>query len=84
MSKISQSKIDRIKENILQHLFEESPRSLFTYQIAEEQARDKEFILKLLLELENKKLVNQTQRGFTRKRKWTLTDGAYSVYKDLL
>lgn len=84
MSKISKGKADRIKENILQHLFDESPKSLFTYQIAEEQARDKEFILKLLLELEKRKLIRQTQKDFTRKRKWTLTDGAYSAYKGLL
>lgn len=84
MSRISEDKINRIKENILQHLFEESPRSLFTYQVAEEQARDKEFVLKLLLELEKKKLVRQTQKNFTRKRRWVLTDGAYSAYKELL
>lgn len=84
MSKISQDKLDRIKENILQYLFEESPRSLFTYEIAEGQARDKEFTLKLMLELEAKKLVRQTKKDFNRKRKWTLTDEAYSAYKDLL
>lgn len=84
MSKISKGKADRIKENILQYLFDESPKSLFTYQIAEEQTRDKEFILKLLLELEDRKLIRQTQKDFTRKRKWTLTDEAYSAYKGLL
>ncbi len=84
MSRISQSKVDRIKENILQNLFEESPRSLFTYEIADGQARDKEFVLKLLLDLESKKLVKQAKKDFSRKRKWALTDEAYSVYKDLL
>ena len=84
MSKISDDKMNKIKENILQHLFEESPKSLFTYQIAEEQARDKEFVLKLLIELEKRKLVRQTQKDFTRKRKWTLSDEAYSAYKGLL
>jgi len=84
MSRISESKTNKVKENILQHLFEEAPKSLFTYEIAEEQARDKEFVLKLLIDLEGKKLVRQTQKNFTRKRKWTLTDSAYSAYKGLL
>lgn len=84
MSQISKDKMDKIKENILQHLFEESPSSLFTYEVADMQARDKEFVLKLLLELESKKLIKQTQKNFTRKRKWTLTDEAYSAYKNLL
>jgi len=84
MSRISIGKIDRIKENILQHLFEESPKSLFTFEIAEAQARDKEFVLKLLQELEGRKLVRQAKKDFTRKRKWVLTDEAYQAYKGLL
>ncbi len=84
MSRISQDKINRITESIMQVLFEESPKSLFTFQIAESQARDKEFTLKILQEMEKKRLVKQTQKDFTRKRKWALTDEAYSAYKGLL
>ncbi len=84
MSRISQDKIDKIKENVLQQLFEETPKSLFTFEIAESQARDKEFILRILGELEKKRLVRQTQTDFTRKRKWTLTDDAYNAYKGLV
>ena len=76
--------MDRVKENILQYLFDESPKSLFTYEIAEFQARDKEFVLKLLKELEKKRLVQQMQTDFTRKRKWALTDEAYKAYKGQL
>ena len=84
MSRISTGKMDRIKESILQHLFEESPKSLFTFEIAEAQVRDKEFILKLMQDLEKRKLVKQTKKDFTRKRKWALTDDAYHAYKGLL
>lgn len=84
MSKVSKSKSDRIKEGIVQYLFDESPKSVFTYQIAEDLVRDKEFVLRLLLELEKDKLVLQTQKNFTRKRKWALSDGAYNAYKGLL
>ncbi len=84
MSKISIKRIEQIKTNVLRLLFDEAPQSLFTSQIADYEARDKQFILRLLLELEKQKLVQQTRSDFKRKKKWTMTDKTYKAYQELL
>ncbi len=89
MSKISKKKIEKIKEDILAVLFEAKMRGLFTKQISDEIARNDEFVLKLLMEMEKQKLVKQmkkTKKGteFIRRKQWTLTDQAYKAYKRLL
>jgi len=89
MSKISQKKIEKIKEDILSTLFEAGMRGMFTKQISEEIARNDEFILKLLIDMEKQKLVKQmikTKKGteFIRRKQWTLTNKAYEAYKQLL
>ena len=48
------------------------------------EIRDKEFILKLLREMERKNLVKNVTNKFTRKSYWTMTDQAYKKYKELL
>jgi len=84
MSKISEKRIEQIKANVLRLLYDEAPRSLFTSKIADLEARDKQFILKLLLDLEKQKIVCQTKTDFKRKRKWTMTNHAYKAYQELL
>ena len=89
MSKISSQKKEKIKEEILSLLYESSPRSLFTIQIAEEIIRDNEFTKKLLLELKSKSLVDEVKRSkegstYLKKTKWKLTQEAYSAYKKLV
>jgi len=44
--RISNSKIEKISEQILAFLFSNSPKALFTSHIAVELARDEEFIKK--------------------------------------
>jgi len=89
MSKISQKKVEKIKEDILSVLFDAGIRGMFTKQISDEIARNDEFVLKLLNELEKQKIVKQmrkTKKGteFIRRKQWTLTTKAYEAYKDLL
>jgi len=85
--KISQEKKDKICEQILVILYGSNPKTLFTSEIAKEIARDEEFIKHLLVDLQNKKLVeniNKNSKGihYIRRRKWKLTDKAYLMYKN--
>ncbi len=89
MSKISSQKKEKIKEEILSLLYESSPRSLFTIQIAEEIIRDNEFTKKLLLELRSKNLVEEVKKSkegsnYLKRIKWKLTQEAYSAYRKLV
>ena len=85
--KISNKKREKIFEQILSYLYFINPKSIFTSQIAEEIARDEEFVKKLLLELKNKKLVvkvNKNPKGipYIRRSRWKLSDLVYKVYKE--
>jgi len=84
--KISKGKKEKISEQILSLLFQESPKFLFTSQIAGEIARDEEFVKKLLLDLKKKNLVveiNKSPKGiaYSRRIRWSLTDKVYEAYK---
>ena len=57
MPQISKEKRDKISEQILAYLFNQSPESKFTSTIAKELARDEEFTKKLLMELQKQKLI---------------------------
>ncbi len=89
MSKISEKKRIRIKENILAILFDNSPKSVYTNRIAEEISRDEEFVKILLEELYKEKLVTKISKNnkgkfFLARRKWQLSDTAYNAYKKLV
>ncbi|MEK6757747.1 MAG: hypothetical protein AABX88_01335 [Nanoarchaeota archaeon] len=84
--KVSDKKREKISEQILAHLFFITPKSVFTSHIAQELARDEEFIKKLLLVLKNKKLVIEIKKNakgidYLRRSRWKLTDTAYQAYK---
>lgn len=86
MPRISQSKKDRIAEQVLHHLFTISPSSAFTSQISAELARDEEFILLILKDLLAKKLVvsiskNPSGTPYSRRKRWRLSSDAYDAYK---
>ena len=88
MPKISVKKEDKIKESILHFLFQQAPKAMFTASISQELARDEEYIKKLLLDLENKKLVSslkKSQAGLSLKKRirWHLTQPAYESYKKM-
>jgi len=85
--KLSKQKRDKITEQLLAYLYSISPKQVFTINIAQELARDEEFVKSLLLELKRKKLVveiNKNPKGILYKRRlrWQLTDSAYQTYKN--
>ncbi len=85
--KISQEKKDKISEQILAFLYEISPRAVFTSHIAQEIARDEEFIKELLLNLKKKHFVieikkNPKGKPYLRRSRWGLSDGVYEAYKE--
>ncbi len=89
MSQISKKKVEKIKEEILSVLFESGLRGLFTKQISDEIARNDEFVLKLLQDLEKQNIVKQIKNAkkgtrFIRRKQWTMTDKAYETYKSLI
>lgn len=84
--KISTKKREKISEQILEILFLKSPQALFTSTIAQEIARDEEFIKKILEELKEKKLIikiskNPQGKPYLRRARWKLSDVIYSHYK---
>ncbi len=89
MPKISDKKIQKIKEAILLYLYENPAKPLFTSKIAEEMIRDEEFILRLLNELHDARLIkkisaNSNGKTFLSRRKWILKSEVYSKYSELI
>ena len=85
--KISEKKRQKISEQILALLYSKSPQALFTSQIAQELARDEEFIKKILLEIKDKNLVleikkNPKGKQYLRRSRWRLSDNTYTAYRD--
>ena len=83
--RISQTKKDKIAEQILSYLYHIFPKLPFTAEIAREVARDEEFIKTLLFELKEKGIVipirkNSKGQVFSRRLKWRLTNKVYDVY----
>lgn len=84
MSIISEKNLEKIKSNVLRVLYDESPSPISANYIADVEARDKQFILKILNDFEKKKIVRNTTKSFSRKSFWIMTDEAYVKYKELL
>ena len=85
--KISRKKRDKISEQILALLYSINPKSIFTSHIAQEIARDEEFIKNILLELKNKRLVVEIKKNpkgilYIKRKRWKLSDEAYHAYKN--
>jgi len=87
MSKLSEESIKTIKGNIIRLLYDEFPKPLSATEIGTYEARDKQFVLRLLTELKKDNFVKplkKTRQGkpFLRKQKWTLTNKYYEFYKN--
>lgn len=83
--KISQTKKNRIIEQILSFLYHSFPNQPFTAEIAREIARDEEYIKNILFDLRAKGLVIPIQKNskgeiFSRRLKWRLTNKVYDIY----
>jgi predicted transcriptional regulator len=88
MPTVSNKKIEKISEQILHYLYGIFPKQVFTSGIAEELARDEEFIKKILLDLEKKGLVvkiNQNSEGikYSRRLRWRISNKSYELYKKM-
>ena len=85
--RISEKKREKISEQILALLYSINPKSIFTYHIAQEIARDEEFVKKLLLELKKKKLIIEIKMNskgipYLKRSRWKLSNVAYQAYKE--
>ena len=85
-SEITQKKIDRIKEEILAVLFRNSPKAMFTVDIAENLARDEEFVKRILLQLEEKNLIASVKKNpngvdYKRRIRWRLSSSTFQAYQ---
>ncbi len=88
MTKLSEEKIRKIKEDMLSLLYRTAPKSLFIAEISRELARDEEFVKRLLSELEAKEFVvsikkNPKGKDYRRRTRWRLTSKIYKVYRTL-
>lgn len=86
--RISKDKLDRIKEDILSTIFRNSPKALFSAEIAQSIIRDEEFTKKLLLELEEKNLISRVSKNdngidYIKRMRWRLTTPVYQAYSQL-
>jgi len=86
MPPISQEKKDKISEQILAYLFNQSPESKFTSTIAKELARDEEFTKKLLIELQKHKLIIKIKKSssgaeYVKRERWRLSNLTFETYK---
>ncbi|MBS3086762.1 hypothetical protein J4422_03605 [Candidatus Pacearchaeota archaeon] len=85
--KISSEKREKISEQILALLYSVSPKSMFTYAVAKEAARDEEFTKEILLSLKKKNLVLEIKKSpkgkpYLRRSRWVLSDKTYKAYQD--
>ncbi|MFH1972803.1 MAG: hypothetical protein ABIJ18_04980 [archaeon] len=84
MSRINSNSVEKIQANILRILYDEAPKAISANSISEMEIRDKQFILRLLKDLERKKLVKNVTSHFSRKSYWIMTESTYKKYDELL
>jgi hypothetical protein len=82
--KISEKKKEKISEQIMAFLYSQSPKPLFTVEIAHEMARDEEFVKKLLVGLKTKNLVAEIKKNpkgkeYTKRSRWKISDAAFTA-----
>jgi hypothetical protein len=85
--KISIKKQEKILSQIIDLLYINYPKPLFTSFIAQEIARDEEFIKKLLFQLKEKKLIDEIKKNsegidYLRRSRWKLSNKTYIIYKN--
>ena len=88
MAQISEEKKRKVKETILAFLFHNSPKAFYTYNIAQEIARDEEFTKKLLKDLTKDELVVKVDKNaegikYLRRERWRLSSKAFKAYSEL-
>ena len=84
--KLSNKKKEKISEQIIALLYSLAPQAIYTSHIAQEIARDEEFVKVLLIDLMKKGLIveikkNQEGEAYSRRIRWRISDRAYIIYK---
>jgi hypothetical protein len=84
--RVSEKKRAKISEQIMALLYSMNPRSPFITEIAEEIARDEEFVKILLLKLKKENLVVEIKKNpkgmpYVKRSRWKISDAAYNAYK---
>ena len=87
--RISAAKKEKISEQVLSILYSRSPTPIFITYIAQETARDEEFIKKILFELKKNNLVTEVKKNpkgidYKARSRWKMSDQAYMAYKKKL
>ena len=85
--KISLKKREKIAEQILAYLFSQNPKSIFTAHIAQEIARDEEFVKTILLDMKKKNFLVEVKKNkqgvdYIRRARWKLSEKTYIFYKN--
>jgi predicted transcriptional regulator with HTH domain len=84
--KISDKKREKIFEQILFFLYSKFPQPMFTSHIAQEIARDEDFVKRLLKDLAKKQLVSEIKKNplgidYLKRTRWKLREEVYQKYK---
>ena len=84
--RLSKEKRQKIQEQIISYLLDIYPQARFTAEIAREVARDEEFCLNLLRDIENKKILSKVIKNpkgsmYIRRIRWRLSTQAHSSYQ---
>jgi len=84
MGRLSEETTKLLKQDILSILYEDFKKSGFTKDIAKELRRDKEFTLKLLIEMKELGWVNEIhgKGAFGNRKKWKISDGLVKMWKE--
>lgn len=88
MVKLSQNTINLLKDDIVNILYENSLKPLFTNEVAFIMRRDNEFTKKLLMELKNLGIVeeikfNTRKRNYLLRKKWRISNNVLKKYEEM-
>ena len=86
MSRLSDEKKNRIKEEILRVLYENSPKAMPTFFISNAVIRDNEFVLGLLKDMEGVGLIDGLRRKGEQKKirvLWRMAGKTFREYQKL-
>jgi len=86
MVALSKNTTGLIKDDIVSILYD-SPRAMFANEIATELRRDKEFIKRLLLELKEKAIVEEINKGmsgreYKERKRWKIREAVRKAFEE--
>lgn len=87
MVKLSETTIKFLEDDIISILYDKAPISMFTYDIAKELRRDKQFTKKILLGLSKKELVETVKKNkngieYKKRMKWRIPSRVLKAFEN--